>query len=168
MHLKITQTKRAITRKATFGKRDNHTLGWGSKVCICDIDNTYVRVDAPTTLEVALARAFSFHLKTCGLLDGYHDSVFVNGNYRPDFLCKVSFAVRHGSDTHRAKAEFRYLIRSDHGIPGVNIDKETVSAWLYDCVLQREGRDALFDMRMRHALILHKIQCYVDDLEIEM
>lgn len=167
MNLRISQTKRCITRKVTFGKSDDRRIDWARNAFFADIDNLYVPLDEPAQPEIALGRAFSNHLKMCGLLDGYTGRMFVKGNYKPQFVCKVNLIVSDSTRQYKLRVEMSYVLGKNR-VLSFGVDKEKISQWLFDSIVQNEHRSLLFEMRIRHVLELKSIRCFVDEMEIVM
>lgn len=169
MLVKIAQTKRYISRKVKFAKSDKSDIDWVEDIFFSDPDEEYLELESTTLPTVALGRAFGHHLRRCGILDGYNQSVFVYETQLPHFLCNLTIVVTDGARQYKLRAEFSYKIRiSDKVSKAMSIDKEKVSSWLYDCIVMNQGHDELFNMRMKYMLQLQSIRCFLDDLEIEL
>lgn len=169
MILKVTQSKNVFTRKVTFGKFDANNIEWTRRTRISEIDNTYVDVDRPEDARVAIGRAFAFHLRNCGVLDGYSQAVFVPGDFKPHYQCKVNMTVGIGATEYVIRLELSYVERQTSWTPEFfEIDMERVNVYLYDCIVQKEGRNRSFEMKMRYALALRKVRVFIDDLELEL
>lgn len=169
MILKVSQSKSVHTKKYTFGKYDRIPVRWTDNTRISEIGDSYVEADRPADERVAIGRAFLFHLRECGVLDGYSQSVFVAGNFKPDFQCKVSMNMTNGVAVYAIRVELSFMLRRNGRFATfIKVDKETVNEYLHNCIVGQEDRDKLFEIKMRYTLALRKARCFIDDLEIEL
>lgn len=169
MIYKLTETPLCLTKKFIFDEKEQNQLECDKADQLAEVDGVYVRMKVSSDPRVVFGRVFSHHLRNCGILDGFNSTIFVNCNFVPKFQCKVTLNVSDGCGDYKIQLELSYTHRlNERAIEHFGIDKDKISVWLFDCLVQKDESRALFNMQMKYALKLIKVRCFIDDLEIEI
>lgn len=135
---------------------------WLIDVLAVDYKSSYVPVETQIPPLVAVGRAFTHHLKQCGLLDAYD----------PDSLAQTIYSCNIDMLIERENLAFTINLQLIYGLRNPNNDgsffglNETrLSEYLLALVVENKREDHFLAMMVNHYLVLQRVCCDVNGLE---
>lgn len=151
-------------KKCIFGKSPLD-ICWFRDVKQMKINDSFVEMDTLSDLTTAIGRAFSFHVRKCGILDGYDPENPPSGS--TVMTCVLAAVLQAENSPYHIKMELRFCHR-DGGTSnnGDQIAERDLSEFLFHRLIEGNVQASMTEMKMKYIYRLKDIQCFVNELEL--
>lgn len=168
MRTEIIHSKGSVSKKVVYEQNDNQNLSWMRDIRLVECDGSFMEVEPACVPLVGLGRSILFHLRTCGVLDGYEiDKQDLDGQ-PVSYVCKLELYLEDGDRNYVIRLDLSYRLRNSSVTSVSGLNQEDMVNFLYDRIVRGGHHLASVEMRMKYLLVLHKVLCSINGLQVPL
>lgn len=168
MRTEIINTKGSICKKVIYEQHDSQYLSWMRDIRLVECEGTYMEVEPPCVPIVGLGRSILYHLRTCGVLDGFESDKLDHNSQVVSYVCKLELYLNDGIQKYVVKLDLSYRLRNPAVTSVTGLTQVDMVNCLYDRIMGGGHHSAAVEMRMKYLLVLHKVDCSINSLQVPL
>ncbi|SGZ50698.1 CIC11C00000005888 [Sungouiella intermedia] len=165
MRTEIINAKGSICKKVVYELSDPANLPWMRDIRVIEWENEYLEVEPPCLTIVRLGRSVLHQLRNCGVLDGY-DSDRHALTHLVSYVCKLEMYLDDGGQSYVILLELSYRLRTPTITCVRGLSQTDMVNYLYDRIVAGGHSYASAEMKMKYLLVLHKVVCSINGLQV--
>lgn len=168
MRCEIIQSRGLVSKNVVYELGDEYAPSWMRDIRKMELDDRVVDLEPSCVPLVAVGRSISHHLRTCGLLDGYNVETARLGHGTVSYACKVNMDIKQGDEKFKVYVEMCFRFRNPSVTSVLGLSEKNIVDYIYERVVNSKGTMDSIAMRFRYLLVLQSVECYVNNLLVQL